>query len=263
MNLRFVSWNLNGFVRGGQAELLRSTPWDVCAVQEVTTLDAFTALADAVGAAGECARPHLADTNDATYVSGLLARPPWHIEASAVLDVPSPERALRAVAHGGDRRIEVASLALPPASSPRWGEEAKVRQALAIADWLARRERPTVVGIDANTPRWDRLDLAATEFWNAGEERLLGPRPDHDLRDVFREVVERDPDRRATIAAERPDGPLAVSHVRGHGERATPCRYDFVLASPDVAVVDADYQWEEARAAKSDHALVWAELNVP
>ena len=243
MNLRFVSWNLNGFVRGGTGRAARfDAGWDVCAVQEATTLDAFTALAEPC-APRASRRGRTSPTRTiAPYVCGLLARPSVAHRSAG--------RARRAVA--GTRAPRRRARRRPPRDGraawrcrrrrARLGCGGRCRQALAIADWLARRERPTVVGIDANTPRWDRLDLAATEFWNDGEERLLGPRPDHDLRDVFREVVERDPDRRATIAAERPDGPLAVSHVRGHGERATPCRYDFVLASPDVAVVDADYR---------------------
>ena len=138
-----------------------------------------------------------------------------------------------------------------------------MRQALDVARWLDAQRGPTVLGIDANTPRWDRIDLAATEFWNAGEEQLLGPAPAHALRDVYRETVERDASRMRVIATERPDGPLAVSYVRGRGERAVECRYDFVLASPDIRVVDSGYRRDESRAAGSDHALVWAELDLP
>jgi exonuclease III len=119
MPLRFVSWNLNGFVRGGQAELLATTAWDVCAVQEVTSEEAFAALAEGASAHGVTARPCLAADNEPPYVCGLLA---------------------------GDRRVE--------------------------------------------------------------------------------------------------------------------CRYDFILASPEIRVIDAGYCWEEARMAKSDHALVWARLEL-
>lgn len=265
MLVRFVSWNLNGFAPKGQAELLAAAEWDLCAMQEATTESAFDALAEQVGATGACARGLLDEDADARarYVSGLLARGPWRLGPSAVLDVPSPERTLHAVATRDDAALTVASLALPPASSDAWGPGPKVEQAVGIARWLKALDGPVVVGIDANTPRVDHPDLARTAFWNDGEDRLLGAQREHELRDVYRELVERDPARAAQVRADRPDGPLAVSYVRGRGERAADCRYDSILASPGIAIRDAGYRWEDARAAGSDHALVWADLDLP
>lgn len=263
--MRFVTWNLSGFARSAQGEFLAAASWAIAAVQEMTTPTALDELASQVGASSYAsARGLIPSATDRTprYVSALLARPPWTLVDSAVLDVPSPERGLHAVAMTGDRAIRVASLALPPASSRAWGPEKKVEQADAIAGWLAGSDEPTIIGIDANTPRIDAINLSETCWWNSGEERLLGP-PDqrtHGLRDVFREWVERSPERLDAIRTDRPDGPLAVSYRRGRGERAVDCRYDVILASPEIRGEGAGYEYEGAVMAGSDHALVWADL---
>ena len=192
----------------------------------------------------------------------MLARSPWTLSDEGVLEVPSPERALHAVASSGSVAIAVASMALPPASSRAWGPAKKVAQAKAIAQWLADATGPTLVGIDANTPKVDHPRLAESVWWNDGEECLLGVEKIHSLRDVYRELVERDPALAASIEADRPLGPLAVSYRRGRGERAVDCRYDSILASPDVAVLAAGYEYDAAVAAGSDHALVWADLEI-
>jgi endonuclease/exonuclease/phosphatase family metal-dependent hydrolase len=265
MRLRFVTWNVNGFAERGQAEFLAASEWDVCAVQEATTPAALERLATQVGATSYVsARPSLVGADDTRprYVSALLARSPWSLSGARVLDVPSPERALHAVAAAGTQSIVVASMALPPASSRAWGPAAKVAQAEAIATWLAETGVPTIVGIDANTPKVDHPELARSVWWNAGEERLLGVDRIHRLRDVYREVVERDAALSASTVASRPDGPLAVSYRRGRGVRAVDCRYDVILVSSDIAVCSGGYEYEVAVAAGSDHALVWAELEV-
>lgn len=262
MRLRFVTWNLNGFAERGQGALLADSAWDICAVQEATTPEALTKLTDQAGGSHVSARPFLAVNKDSgpRYVSALLARSPWTLTEADVVEVPSPERALHAVATSGKQRITVASMALPPASSRAWGPAKKVAQARAIAAWLGKASGPTMLGIDANTPKVDHPQLAQTEWWNDGEEVLLGAEKIHTLRDVYREVVERDPARAASIEAARPLGPLAVSYRRGRGDRAVDCRYDSILASPDIAVRAAGYEYEAAVAAGSDHALVWADL---
>jgi hypothetical protein len=46
----------------------------------------------------------------------------------------------------------------------------------------------------------------------------------------------------AEISQARPQGPLAVSHLRGNGRQRTPCRYNFIYVSPDMAVKDVNYR---------------------
>jgi endonuclease/exonuclease/phosphatase family metal-dependent hydrolase len=266
VHLRFVSWNINGFAEHRQVAFLAAQRWDICAIQEATTASALEALAEAVGASSYVsARPLLASSDDRQprYVSALLARSPWTITDAVVLDVPSPERALHALARSGGVAVTVASMALPPASSRAWGPAGKVAQADGIAAWLVGLSGPVLVGIDANTPKVDHPDLARSCWWNDGEERLLGVERIHRLRDAYREVVDGDDVLRAAIVAARPDGPLAVSFRRGRGAGATDCRYDSILASPEFTIDDAGYEYEASVAAGSDHGLVWTELELP
>ena len=76
----------------------------------------------------------------------------------------------------------------------------------------------------------------------------------------IRDSVERHPPLRAAIAREHPDGPLAINHLRGRTK--IPSRYDFLFASPDLEIVDADVVWDPAGTKLSDHGLVWAELRL-
>jgi endonuclease/exonuclease/phosphatase family metal-dependent hydrolase len=58
------------------------------------------------------------------------------------------------------------------------------------------------------------------------------------------------------LAAERPDGPLAVTHRR----RGADCRYHAIYVSPEFDVLDVEHLWEGATEAGSDHAAVLAQL---
>lgn len=261
MELTLVDWNVNGFALRGQAELLRVLSWDVCTLQEVTT-ESWPVLRE-LGNTGDVALHHLPPIagTPPRYYSAILTRAPFVLGGSGCLaDVPSPERTLVGTVGHPEARVSVASLALPPGVS--WGRAGKSRQAARIAAWLTELPGPGVVGIDANTPKFDRADLEETVWWDDGEAVLLGSAREHGLRDVYRDWLERDPERLASVQHERPDGPLAVSHVRGRGNNSTPCRYDHILASPDFDVLDVTYDFDRAIEAGSDHALVTAHLRL-
>jgi endonuclease/exonuclease/phosphatase family metal-dependent hydrolase len=173
--------------------------------------------------------------------------------------VPSPERTLIGEIEGGVGHFTAASLAAPP--GVRWGV-GKLRQKERIAAWLRDRTGPVVFGMDANTPKWDRHDFADTEWWDDREAVLHGVERAHDLRDVYREHLSQNPEERARIGGERPDGPLQVSFERGRGSSKTACRYDFIYASPEFVVRSASYLYDDALTAGSDHALIIAELEL-
>lgn len=61
----------------------------------------------------------------------------------------------------------------------------------------------------------------------------------------------------------RPDGPLAITHNTGRNDGSGVFRMDRIYASPDLKVTCAGVDYEPALAAGSDHALVWADLDVP
>jgi endonuclease/exonuclease/phosphatase family metal-dependent hydrolase len=256
-----IDWNLDGSTGlEAKLDLLRGLHWDVLLLQEVT--ESSWQRLRALGAAGAWSGEHLpALARPPRYRSAIVVADGWSlIDTGPVPDVPSPERTATAVVARGGFRGEVASFALPPGVS--WGDAGKGRQADRLACWLRERDAPTIVGLDANTPRWDLPRLSECEWWNPQEELLLGAERIHDLRDAYRDLLRQDPERREAILRERPDGPLAVSYLRGDGRAQVECRYDHVLVSPAFEVHDVRYLFDEAVDAGSDHALVVAELGL-
>ena len=144
----------------------------------------------------------------------------------------------------------------PPGAN--WGE-IKPQTLRAIAEWLAKQSGHTIVGIDANCPKTDHPDISQNVWWWDDESLLLGGSPLHHLRDVFRLYLEKNPSELARVLAERPTGPLAISHLRGSGPTITKCRYDFIYATPDIDVHSARY--EKLVRAVSDHAMVVTDLS--
>lgn len=255
MSLTVVDWNVNGFVRGGQPDLLGGLDWDIACLQEVTreTWTDFRAVADQGNVVFE-SLPPLADDGP-KYGCAVLVRAPARIEQFEVMaGMPSPEHAAVALVTVEGRRLWVGSWAAPPGVT--WGRAGKGRQVNRFAAWLRDRPGPTAVGIDRNAPKWERHDLADDEWWNRREPLLYGPDRVHDLRDVYRDYLDANPGLAARIRGDRPDGPLAVTHRR----RGVDCRYDAIYASPDLAVGHAEHLWDEAVDAGSDHALVRATL---
>ncbi len=70
------------------------------------------------------------------------------------------------------------------------------------------------------------------------------------------------PDLFEAIKQNWPKGPLAVSHTTGKGANPNERRYDFIFVTPDIRVECVEYLFEEACAAGSDHALVYAKLEI-
>lgn len=264
MEIGVADWNLNGFgALRGQGDLLAESEWDLCLLQEVTRGSWPQLLERLQPVVGDVAIHHLPPIAGKLprYHSAVLVREPWIFESAGSLrDVPSAERTLVGTATLGDRAIGIASLAVPPGVG--WGRAGKCRQAERIAAWLRDREMPTIVGIDANTPRFERPRLEDTVWWHDREAVLLGADRAHDLRDVYRDWLSQDPARLEAVLSENPDGPLATSHERGRGKNRTRCRYDMILASPEFEIEHVEYRYEEAVEAGSDHALVTARLRL-
>jgi len=269
MHLRLIDWNVNGRRDvPRQLAMMDTLGWDVALLQEVRPAS-FPTFRDHAGVTGaDHALLHRPD-RDEPWGSAILVREPFELLASApMVNVPSPERTLVALIRRGDITFEVASLATPPASSG-WNH-LKAVQADAFADRWASRTHPLVVGLDRNAPKVDHPDLAQSQwFWEA-EERLFGPDPKHDLRDVLRTHLDAHPnaspnarpDQRRDLFAQHPEGPLALTFMRGRGRGDTPARYDAIYASPEWQVLDVRHPWTESTAAGSDHGAVWTTLRL-
>ncbi|HWB05613.1 MAG TPA: endonuclease/exonuclease/phosphatase family protein [Verrucomicrobiales bacterium] len=263
MDFRFASWNVNNRkLTASHIDLLRLISPDILVLQE-----ASSAFHTALQASGLFA----------SDVSSLALRPPQAMEGrsrrlgcsifttsrfqscnpSLLSELHFPERTLAMNVSTAGWSGMVCSFHTPPGAS--WGR-VKPRTLKAISQWLTLQPGPLIFGIDANCPKTDHPDISQNEWWWKDEPLLLGGSPLHQLRDVFRVYLEKNPHEFARIRADRPAGPLAVSHVRGNRRTMTECRYDFIYASPDVEVHSACYMFDESIRAVSDHAVVVAHL---
>jgi exonuclease III len=264
MTFRFGSWNVNGRrLKTGHVDLLRSADCDVLALQEVSTGFHAQLAAQSLfewSVSSLSLRPPAAHEGRARRLGcSLFGRLPFSAVSSELLaHLAFPERALVVRAGSAAGAITICSFHAPPGAS--WGQ-IKPRTLKAIAEWLAGQGGTLVFGIDANTPKTDHPNPVENDWWWDEEPLLLGPKPVHRFHDALRLFLERRPEMMAAIRAERPHGPLAVSHFRGRGDRRTGCRYDFIYVSTDLMVEDVTYLHKEALEAGSDHALVVVQLD--
>jgi len=267
-----VTWNVAGRIKPAMLDLLVGLEPDIAFLQEVK-VDQWSAWKRALhgeGLMGLELRPREADEGGKRGLgAAVLLRPPLQLAAGSLVQHPGfawPERAVtglvtlapglpptRLVAyhalHGGHGRI-------------------KPQSSAAMASWLAEQRGPVLVGMDANSPEVDHPDESSIEaFWAQASTRtlersLVGPRADraHHLNDVWRTYLAAHPEIADTIRAEKPHGPLAVTHWTGRHPRV-PRRYDHIWASDDFEVLEVDHV-QEGISAGSDHAVVRARLGV-
>jgi hypothetical protein len=174
--------------------------------------------------------------------------------------LPLPERS--AIAHVRWSGIELDAISYHSLA----GSGFKAGKGVAyrgLLETLSARERPMLLGLDANTPKLDHPEESRSVFWwPAHEPLVLGSTSErkHDLADAFRRWLAANPAEWEAIAAERPDGPLAVTHLRG--AKNIPCRYDQVWVSPEWTVESVRHLTDASFEAGSDHAIVSANLNI-
>lgn len=97
-----------------------------------------------------------------------------------------------------------------------------------------------------------------------GDDVMFGGHPHHHLQDAYRRWLTDDPARLHAVALLHPSGPLAVSHHTGkrQDDPGVPRRYDSLWISPEIAVDTITYDYAQAIAAGTDHALLTAELRL-
>lgn len=268
MYLDVVCWNVKGVpvrLRDRQLVLLDELDPDVLLLQELTP-PSFAMLQER-GWSGVPALQLLptghrgrANGKPVKFSCAVLTRGRWQLSGvDTDLTVPSPERWLTARLERDGTVVDAGSFACPPGVG--WGEM-KTEQGRRIAEWMADRSGPAIVGVDRNGPKFERSD-GSVQLWPQDAPQLLGPDPAHRYHDVLLAMHNREPSRRERSAAQRPDGPLEVSYVRGHaGQQQTACRYDVVYASEHFTIDDVRYLYDESIAAGSDHAAVAVRLTL-
>jgi endonuclease/exonuclease/phosphatase family metal-dependent hydrolase len=263
MKLRFASWNVNNRnPTRRHVEIFWDVRPDILALQEVCP-----AFHDALASEDVFAwdafslklRPASKSEGRSRRLGcSLLGTARFRLcSCSLVPRLVFPERTLVATVEANGGVVTVCSFHTPPGAS--WGE-VKPRTLKAIAQWLRRQPPPLIFGIDANCPKMDHPDIQRNEWWWEDEPLLLGAVPLHKLQDVFRVYLANNPNELAGIVGARPNGPLAISYVRGSGPQTTECRYDFIYATPDVRVDKVAYVFDDTIREASDHALVIADL---
>ena len=265
MVLTVASWNLDGWhtISDGQLELLDASGAGLLLAQEVTAAS-LERLREA-GWVGASALELLADNHverggvRPRFACAVLTRAPVVLVEAAVLgDAPSPVRTLVSTVEVESQQVHAVSAALPPGSL--WGRSAKQGQARVLAEHLAGRAGPVVVGMDRNGPKFERWDPADTVWWREDAPELFAADAAHGLADVLVTLHAHQPDRAGRARSVRPDGPLAVSYVERRANPPVERRYDVILASRHWHVAEVTYDYDGAVAAGSDHALVTARL---
>jgi len=135
-----------------------------------------------------------------------------------------------------------------------------------IVDWLGTVSGPIVLGFDGN--HWNRSLALESEHvpdskgrWLL-EKQFFGSNKLHRLREALLDHFRLHQHEYEEIKKRRPQGPLAVSYVRGSGVNPIEDRFDYVFVSDEIVVTECSYDYQGARAAGSDHAIVTAESHV-
>lgn len=263
MNFRFASWNINNrnFTKA-HTSVFRELGADVIALQEVSPT--FHVSLQATGlyswsASSFAIRPCKNGEGRARRLGCSLAgsRRFVLVNVNLVPRLAFPERSLVVALKARGHRLTACSFHAPPGIN--WGE-IKPRTLKTIARWLGRQPSPLVFGIDANAPKTEHPDISCNKWWWEDEPLLLGATPLHGLKDSLRIFLNANPAEFARVVRARPNGPLAVSHIRGNGLNRKQCRYDFVYVSSNVRVRSVQYNFDRRIRALSDHALVTADL---
>jgi len=268
--MRFASWNLRYCgVEGARrrVDYLRSIDWDVLALQEVSRR-AGEVIKESGIAESEAYALDLFETipvGTRHHGAALLTCNGFKLSApKLILGLPKAERVLVAKTTLGDTHTTIASWHAPNAASE--GVVTKMQGYQGIVDWLGGSSGPIVLGFDGN--HWNRtLDLELKHVPDSAdpwllENRFFAANSLHRMRDAVLDHLSAHPQEYEQIKELRPQGPLAVSYIRGSKKYPVEDRFDYVFVSGEMEVRSCSYDYKGATAAGSDHALVTADLHL-
>ena len=268
LNVRFISWDIFRF--GGsnnilpKLKLLQKLDGHLVALQLVTRSEY-----DAIEKSGLFSwsvfsldrRKFLDDESKKRKLgTAIFGRPPFELKQAFLLDqAPWPERVLFAEVGSPAGPLTVSSAHIPNGSKH---DMLKPRTFIALAEWLADHPKRMLVGIHTNAPEIDHPNLEQNKwYYDKGEPMMMGATPLHALKDALRLWLEDHTQEARKLYALRPQGPLIPSNYQGNKNTTRNAyRYDYVYISPDLAVSQVDYFYDEANQAGSDQAAVVADL---
>jgi hypothetical protein len=219
----------------------------------------------------------LARPSSQSQPHGAMIASRWPLRDVHVVDeLPKSERGLIVRTEHPRGPVTLVGWGTPNAA----GEGRAVKEAAygLMTQRLTQLTGPVIAGVDTNA--WEDPPLPGTDDDRGGlipsQVEFAGREPRHDLRDVYRVLVDRDEHRRRLLADLRPYGPLATTFIRRpHGrplgiaagieaaERFGLDRMDRIYVSREVEPLACEHLYHEARDAGGDHAAVVADVIVP
>jgi len=283
MELTVVDWNLGHASRKRsykhQAAFLTGVGADLLLLQEVNA-ECFHALRRHLDDA-YWSRPHPVRTGLDPYGCAIFGKQrtstPLSVSSLSDSDIDridgASTRSKRARNLALFAHVQASGMDLTVASVHIWnasgGKEYRRKRKMidAVAEMMRRQEGPMVVGMDANGPKDDRLKVSENVYWgqrtkrDRGEYLLHKPGRGHNLTDAYRKYLHRNAAVKRQVAEKHPSGPLAVSYLRGRGERRIRCRYDIIFLSSDLIPEGVEYREDIREKGLSDHAPVVARIS--
>ena len=114
---------------------------------------------------------------------------------------------------------------------------------------------PVVIDVDAS------LFEVHSEQKEGATPQFFDEDASHQCRDVLDRWYSSNPDALREAMRERPDGPREVSYVEHRADPPIHRRYDLIMASSTIEVLDVRYRYHDAIEAGSDHGLVEATIS--
>jgi endonuclease/exonuclease/phosphatase family metal-dependent hydrolase len=263
-----ATWNLrctgNESTSARKIDHLAESRWDVACLQEVNG-PASMVLADrdwSVVNGLDLASKYVSDWKN-PHGAVVVSRNGWVLgPGDLVTDTPTPGRGVATTAVNSGERLSVISWHAPNASGE--GRQVKMAGYRAVIAAIHQAEEPMVVGLDSN--HWTEgstLDLPEAPHPDdpfEAEQRFFSREPQHRLHDAFLVYLRKNRSVYERIVEAHPDGPLAVTYVRGSKRSRIPDRFDYLMVSEGIEVIDMDHDYEGGISAGSDHAVVSARL---
>jgi endonuclease/exonuclease/phosphatase family metal-dependent hydrolase len=254
-----LSWNVAGRLgdrQEAQIAALAERPFDVLCLQEVTPTNRarWVAALEARGLQVAVSAWPVHPRGSRRFAVLIAARAPLRDAAS--LELPWPERHLRATTAIGGADVEVHTLHAPLSSKEG---QVKVQTLEAVfAAVSAPDGRPRVLAGDLNTPRYESREGEIATFARDRKGRLrpeLGERHDRAELLLIDELVRRGwrDAFRALHGYARRDRSWAMRTGFGY-------RLDHVLVSPGLEPVECDYVHDWRTERLSDHSAIWTRI---
>lgn len=268
--MRFASWNLKycgAEETHRRMDFLNRSDWDVVALQEVSrrAWEVISESGIAQRSAYALEMFELTPLRKRHHGVALLTRNEFQLSTPKLIaGFPKAERALVARTIVGDTPVTVASWHAPNAAGE--GVTTKMQGYRSIGEWLRVVSGPIILGFDGN--HWNRSVDLELEYVPASDDPWLlenlffGSNKLHRLRDAFLDYLRVHQHEYEEIKKRRPQGPLAVSYVRGSRANPIEDRFDYIFVSDEIVVTECSYDYQGAKAAGSDHGIVTADLHL-